>query len=137
VRKAWCLAVVGLTVSLSAACNDVDGIFACTRDARPGIYVAVVDSATNEPVRSTSIRGIATENSFLHGIYSDTATIVAPDASPHTSLYLAWEHAGTFTVSVDAPGYRTWTADHVVVRLTEQKCHVVTVNLTARMQRNE
>ena len=46
-------------------------------------------------------------------------------------MALAYERAGTYTVTVHATGYRDWIKPGVTV--TKDVCHVIGVLLTARL----
>lgn len=99
----------------------------CTDEARPGIRVTIVDAATGSPVEG-DVTVIATE-----GSYTDTVNLPAADG-PRMAL-LAFERAGTYRVEVQGPGYAAWLAPPV--RVTEDDCHVRTVDLTARLEKPE
>jgi hypothetical protein len=45
---------------------------------------------------------------------------------------LAYERAGTYTVTVEQQGYRPWSRSGV--RVTKDECHVRGVSITARLQ---
>ena len=62
------------------------------------------------------------------GTFADTAFAEAT-AFPYS---LAFERPGSYTVTVEKPGYRLWTRDGVTV--TRDRCHVITVSIVARLQ---
>ncbi len=101
------------TLLLLAACGDN---LLCTTEARAGVSVTVVDAATNQPI--PEYRGIVRD-----GSYSDSLRFGGA----------AYERAGTYSVTVEADGYLTWTRAGVVV--TDGACHVNGVALRAEMLR--
>lgn len=119
---------VCLTLALlaTAACrNPGEMDVVCTQEARPSIRVSVLDS----------ISGVAAgKNSRIvaqAGTYTDSAPAAWTSASdgPYP---VGFEHAGTFTITVSKMGYRDWSRTGIVV--TADKCHVRTVDVTARLQ---
>jgi hypothetical protein len=114
-------------VIVTAGCNGLDPFnagLACTTDVRPGITVTTVDAATGQPV-STRGTVVATEGSFV-----DTATFFS---TPSPTYALAFERAGTYTVTVEVPGYIPFRLDGVVV--SKGECHVETVSVTATLSK--
>jgi hypothetical protein len=111
---------------LAAGCSasDVADGGGCTREARAGITVDVRDSATNALVGRGS-RIIARE-----GAVADTSSDTAISDGPFS---LAFERAGTYTVSVAQTGYQPWTK--AGVQVTPGTCHVNAVALSARLQK--
>jgi hypothetical protein len=103
----------------------------CTMEARSAIQVTILDQQGGRLPSGTNVRVVAR----LEGAapYADTATVVASGDS--TSIGLAHERAGSFTVSVSAPGYRPFTASDVRVEKTPDGCHVQTNRIVARLQR--
>ena len=68
------------------------------------------------------------------GAYADSVVMPLFPAAPYNGpVPLAYERRGTYTVSVSANGYATWTRSGVLV--TGDQCHVATVPLTARLAR--
>jgi hypothetical protein len=65
------------------------------------------------------------------GAYVDSARMYGD--VPVETVGLAEERAGTYEVSVERTGYRSW--HRAGVRVTADECHVRTVSLTARLQR--
>jgi hypothetical protein len=103
-------------------CADSD-LVACTEEARPGLVVTVRDSVVGAAVYQ-NVRVVA-----RNGVYADTAT----ESLLQSGIYsLAYERAGTYTVSVEHPSYAVWQRSGVTV--TADQCHVETVALLARLQ---
>jgi len=115
-----------LPVALVAASGCKWGVV-CTLEIRPGISVTIVDAATGSPAQG-DVTVIATE-----GSYEETVNLPAA-GGPQTAL-LAFERAGMYRVEAQAPGYAPWVAP--LVRVTEDDCHVRTVDLTARLEKAE
>lgn len=115
------MAVAVAASCILAACGSTTPGEACTEIAVPGIAVSVVDSATGDvlPPPSTVVA--------QDGAFSDTAeAITAPNYS------LVYERKGTYLVTVTHDGYHVWQRSGVVV--TSDACHVITVELTAKLQ---
>lgn len=109
----------GAVVGTLVGCSDSLGTV-CTDEARPGIMVTVRDSVTTASVSRARV-------------VARTATIAdTSEESPNGVYPLVYEKAGTYTVTVEQAGYRTWTRANVEV--TRDECHVKTVSLTALLQ---
>lgn len=100
----------------------------CTTIAVPGISVMVVDSVTRANLfQGTTVRAI-------EGAYTDSVTVTGdPGTSDPLPIAVAFEHAGTFRVTVTHPGYIAWIATNV--RVNKDGCHVETARLTAQLVR--
>jgi hypothetical protein len=122
-----CLAVVGALT----ACTELPQTAAeptvapsCTMNEVAGIVLFIVDS-TDGPFRGP----VAT--TLRDGAFSQTIAFPATYGLDHR--YLAYERPGTYSITLEAPGYKTWRRDNVVV--TSERCHVKPVSVTALMQR--
>jgi hypothetical protein len=97
----------------------------CTADFRFGVVVEVRDAVTGAPAADGA------RLTVRDGEYVETteARVPSPDA-----LFLqgAGERAGTYDVTVQKSGYQDWTRTGVRVR--EDECHVIPVQLDARLQ---
>lgn len=108
--------------ALVAGCSDMLSPEICTMEARAGITVLVLDSATNTPVgEGASI--IATD-----GAFADTVITVADYEGPYGFVH---ERAGSYTVVVEKDGFQHWSTSDV--RVTRDDCHVHTTSITARL----
>jgi hypothetical protein len=110
----------------AVACSGSTSL-ACTLEVRPGVAVYVKDSLTSA--------GVASGASLVvrEGSYKDS--VATPDSRPDlddSPLFAAGERAGTYQVTVLKPGYAAWLKSNV--RVTSNRCHVNTVNLTALLQ---
>jgi hypothetical protein len=115
------LAAAG-TICLTLGCDALKIGTVCTTEARPGLFVTVLDSVTKSPITGASVTA-----------RSGTTSDVVPDfESARSSYYLAYEKAGTYSVTVEKAGYLTWSRTNV--RVTSHECHVKTVALTALLQ---
>jgi len=114
--------VLGL-LNVLAACDAV-GPFgrACTDELRPSLRIAVSDSATAEPLTGHGVRVVTTTRTFVDTLAVDQAGVAA----------LGKERSGRYRVQVDAPGYHTWVREGINV--TRDECHVITVDVKARLQ---
>jgi hypothetical protein len=108
--------------ALLAGCSDIFSPRACTMEARPGITVVVLDSATNAPV-GEGARIIATD-----GAFADTVVTVADYGGPYGFVH---ERAGSYTVRVEKEGYQSWSTSDV--RVIRGDCHVHTTSVAARL----
>jgi hypothetical protein len=109
-----------------AGCLENGGI--CTTSVEPAVEVEVRDAATGAPLTITP-RGVARE-----GTYEDSLRIWSMTADvPQRVISLAGasERAGTYSIHVEAEGYRAW--DTAGVRVTQDECHVRTARFTAEM----
>lgn len=94
----------------------------CTSVAPLSVVVTVRDSVSGQAAADNSIGtlvGTGVDDTLLH---RDSLTL-----SGGTQL-------GTFTVTIDRPGYLTWIANNVMVTETGSCGSVLPVQLTARLQ---
>jgi hypothetical protein len=112
------------SVIVVSGCSELGIGTVCTEELRAGLTVTPRDAITGQPVL---IKGtvVAREGAFI-----DSATN-APPSQP--SFSLVYERAGTYTVTMDMPGYQPWRIDGVAVGRDE--CHVITVPLAAQISR--
>ena len=101
----------------------------CTTEARPAIQISVTDSLTGVAAGITSLSISARQGSVRDSLFYP----VVPAGTGVLSQGLAYERPGTWDVRVTADGYRPWAALGVVV--TNDLCHVITVPISARLQR--
>jgi hypothetical protein len=102
----------------------------CTMEAHPGISITLADSLAPSTQSFTNVIAVATD-----AAYRDTALVATFPPSPYvTTVSLAYERAGTYTVDVRADGYAPWTRTGIEVQRDE--CHVVTVPLYVRLAPN-
>ena len=121
--------LMAIFVVCISGCSDPASVV-CTRDEIPGLAITVLDSASSEFVHAEGILVTATD-----GAFSDSVVVSLIRSLDNFPIPLAWERAGTYTVTVQAPGYREWSQSNVRVAEAPDGCHVVPVNLTARLQR--
>ena len=91
----------------------------CTAEARAGIILTTLDSISGQEIAATAI--VAAQD----WPYIERAIAAPPQYS------LAFEREGSYVVTVQLPGYQPWRANNVMVQ--RDRCHVVTVRLTARL----
>ncbi len=101
----------------------------CTLEARPGLQVSPADSLAPEARSFTNVSVVARDGAFVDSVFRATW----PDGLFGGAVPLAFERRGTYVVTVRAAGYAPWTRAGVVV--AGDVCHVVTVNMTARLAR--
>jgi hypothetical protein len=112
-----------------AACDSPSMEGPCTPNILFGLQVTVVDSLTNAPPASATLIARTAAEVDSVGPQSPFQPVV-----PGVVLVLsaAQERAGTYDLTVRAPGYRDWTRKGV--RVTADRCHVRPVALTARLR---
>ena len=115
--------VLVLALAASSSCVPLTEP-TCTTDFRPALMVDVRDSVTNAPA-GQGARIIARS-----GTFADTAQMFELYTGPHG---VAHERPGTYTLTVEQQGYMTWSRSGISV--SEDQCHVRTVDVTARLQR--
>jgi len=99
----------------------------CTEEARPALSIGLADSVTGRSTGFSNVSIVARD-----GAYADSVTQATYPAAPFNGpVSLAYEHRGTYTVTVRADGYAPWQRSGVVV--TGDQCHVATVSLLARL----
>jgi len=119
------LLALSLLVLASACRSDSIVPIDCPEIARPGISLIALDRATAEPVR---VKGTLV---VREGSFAETATNAPP---VELTFYAAYERPGTYTVTLEIPGYETWRLDGVVVNAN--KCSVNTVPLAAQISKS-
>jgi len=100
----------------------------CAAVASPGISITVVDSLTGRTGSFAGLFAIAVE-----GTYRDSTTFAIPDSTGTPQLRLAYNRAGTFSVTVHADQYRPWTRAGIRVLPAGFCSLVINVPLTARL----
>jgi len=101
----------------------------CTTEARPGIQISVTDSLTGVAAGIASLSISARLGNVRDSLFYP----VVPAGTGVLSQGLAYERPGTWDVRVTADGYRPWASLGVLV--TNDLCHVITVPISARLQR--
>ena len=124
------IAPVVVVAVLAAACGKSTtgpGGVACTTLAAAGLNITVVDSLTGQPSAFAGLWARAKD-----GAYTDSsATAFVEQPAGTVRMALAYERPGNFAVTVHASGYQDWTKSGVTV--TKDVCHVIGVQLTARL----
>jgi hypothetical protein len=126
VRKVVLLVTAALSVGCRSVLGSDDDV--CLAIPVPAVTVEALDSASRALVPGAGSLVVARE-----GAYADSAR-VSPSA-PVAPLFarLAFDRPGTYEITVESPGYRVWRRSGV--RVTEARCSVRTVALTALLQR--
>lgn len=102
----------------------------CTLEARAGITVAIQDSVTGSAGPFTNVSYVAKDTSTFNDSTFIATVPAAVSGSPFL-VGLAYEHAGSYTVTIRASGYRPWIK--TTVSVLKDACHVIPVSLTARL----
>lgn len=115
-----CAALIGV-----AACSPTDPTV-CTLEARAGITVEIRDARTFAPIAAAATVEIR------DGGYVETiGAVTGGGGATDLQKWGAYERAGTYTVTVQRPGYATLTIPGIVV--ASGVCHVVTVTVQANL----
>jgi hypothetical protein len=104
---------------VTAGCSQQADPPICTALYAFGLTVTTVDAETGDSLTVTPM-GIARD-----GAFSDTMQVFG------NRLMGAGERAGTYNITVTAPGYARWDTTGIMV--TADECHVHGVGLTARL----
>lgn len=123
-----CTTFMGILLPL-CGCDSYDGIF-CTAEYVPGICISVVDAVTGSPAACGATAWVIDDE--YSDLLSDSCVPSQPDSLQSPVLRGAWERPGVYTVFITKLGYRPWSCGDVVV--TEDRCHVRTVELEARLE---
>jgi hypothetical protein len=92
----------------------------CTEEARPGIRLIVVDSATGAGLALATV-AVARDNGFVDTLKKATDSV----------MFGAYERGGRYHIDVSRDYYLSWSIDGVEV--AQGVCHVQTVTITARL----
>lgn len=113
-----------MMLSLSVACSgdDDNNDVICTEEARAGLNVTVKDAETAQ-VLGEGVTVVAAD-----GAYTETLQYLDAPAQ----FVGAWERAGTYTLTVTAEGYETFTSQPIAVG--EDECHVISEIITVQLQ---
>jgi hypothetical protein len=110
------------TLLALSACNPLEP---CTLELRAGIRLTVVDARSASPATG-EVTATVTDGSY-------TETVEVPESGPGPRVAgLAFGRPGTYRVEVRSPGFQPWVEQDV--RVSEDRCHVTTVDLTARLE---
>jgi hypothetical protein len=116
--------LLGVFLFVVAGCGNFPfGPQACDLEARPALRVNVTDARSGAP-DSASVT--ARDADFV-----ETVTLRRYGEATALEAQLAHERAGTYTVTVDAPGYNAYSRSGLRVR--GGTCHVRTVELDAAL----
>jgi hypothetical protein len=119
-KKLLLFALFAAAVSCSDDDNNNDVI--CTEEARAGLNVTVKDAETNQML-GEGVTVVAKD-----GAYTETLQFLDAPAQ----FVGAWERAGTYTLTVTAQGYETYTSQPIAVG--EDECHVISEIITVQLQ---
>ena len=115
----WAAAASVAFLLATAACESTSPLV-CTAEFVFGVSIEVTDSTTTLAI-ADSLSGTLVDGDFTEQMMAFGSTLVG-----------AGEREGTYSATVAAPGYATWSQSDIVV--TGDECHVTPVTLTARLQ---
>ena len=93
----------------------------CTAQFVFGLTVTVVDQSTGDPIADEATMTLRA------GSYEEIVT----DSWDGSTLSGAGERPGTYTITIEHPGYTTWT--RTGIEITADDCHVIPVLITAEL----
>lgn len=108
-------------------CNSDKGTSAngfCSAIYTPAVTVVAVDTITGAPLAGTASGtavAMGVDDTLFHG------------STPADSVLHGGSAAGTYTVTISRPGYRTWQLGSITVTPTGVCSELNTVSLRARM----
>jgi hypothetical protein len=102
----------------------------CTVVSQPAIQLTVVDSASGQSAALRAVNITVRTGALRDSLFVPSFAAGAP---PFT-VGIGYERPGTYDLMVSASGYRDWARAGIVVE--HDLCHVITVNVTARLQPN-
>jgi uncharacterized protein CbrC (UPF0167 family) len=114
--------MAGVALAAPSCQKSVTGV--CTTNLTRSLAVTVRDSVSGAVLPSAVIRASM-------GTRTDSAVVGSVAAYP---VSLAWD-AGTYEVTVQAPGYTTWTSTQTVTYSNRACGHLAPLAVTALMQR--
>ena len=124
--------ILALMAVLLSGCDMLGIGRVCTDISAFALSVEAIDSLTGAAPQTTEITAVARD-----GSYADTALVRVRADQPLQTLMLARERPGWYRVDVTAPNYLRWTRVGVRARKDGDGCHVETVRLVARLQRQQ
>jgi hypothetical protein len=116
--------VMACAVVLAGCSSDPPAGIVCTEEARPGIVVHVRAEPDGAPAADGAVLRIH-EGSFVQ---------VVDQTIDGLTLFGATERKGVYLVTIAKEGFETWSRNDVIVEQTADGCHVITVQLEARLQ---
>ena len=93
----------------------------CTAQFVFGLTVTVVDQSNGDPIADDATMTIR------QGSYEEVVT----DSWDGSTMSGAGERPGTYTITIEHPGYETWT--QTGIEITADDCHVIPVLITAQL----
>jgi hypothetical protein len=127
-RRSHALVHALAAVSLVVGTGCVGPFAPCREVGYPGILITVVDAETGRwPSTEVTITWSNGQKTISFAIPADSLNVLPVD--------VAGEETGTFSVSIAAKGYETWTKSGIVVK-REGHCHdIKTHDFVARLTR--
>lgn len=124
-KKAIAAAILVLSVSSCKALTQIDN--KCFDLDAFALKITIQDSVTG-PAKLDSLIVVATALAFRDTVYHPTAG----STTAATVEKLAYNHAGTYAVTITAKTYKSWTRTNIVV--DKPDCLVIPQSFTARLQ---
>jgi hypothetical protein len=111
-----------------SGCLAVQGTIDCTCEYVYGINVLIRDAHTDEPLASGAT---VTIRDFKY--VEELKIMPSPVDSKPLCAYGAGERPGTYSITIEKPGYKKWERSGVAV--TADECHVKRVTVNAYLER--
>ena len=122
-------AALAASAALASCRNPLGSGVACTASVEPAIVVEIRDARTGAALAARA-RGVVRDGAYSDSLRPHEGS--GPDVGDLYSCRAADERPGTYTVEIQHPDYRAWTA--AGVRVGRDECHVRTRRLRASLE---
>ena len=128
--------LAGVSFISMSGCSVIENEV-CTDIARSGIVLSIIDAQTQGAV--VAFHATVTDGDFVESVtIGDTMNFsdpVLPAEQYLPSAAFAEERAGTYSISIESPGFESWQQRNVQVEMENSGCHVITQRVSASLER--